>query len=397
MRLGTYYFQVLEELEKAEQEYKKVLELDPGDGLAYNQLAWIAMDRDDFRKALELFQRYAALAPGNPDAPDSIAHAFYYMGDLDRAQEKFKDALAIQPDFLSSLSGITYIFALKQDYAEVLKQLDRWGAAVESPGLKLMRLVYRGFFDYWLGREAEARNNLKLAEDMANELKNGFQQAHIRLMSGWINWDRGDFGLARSEINAWLEYFQGSKAASASFNKSIGLLALGLADLKEGRMEAARSRLAEMAAMPADKKNPYIQCDRATLQTEIRLQEKSPDQAIGEFESAPAFTAPPGEYIMMIRYNLPPLKDALARAYIQKGDLDKAIAEYERLTKFDPRGKSRYLIHPKYHYSLAKLYEQKADKAKARARYERFLDLWKDADPGQLDVEDAKKRLEALK
>jgi hypothetical protein len=37
------------------------------------------------------------------------------------------------------------------------------------------------------------------------------------------------------------------------------------------------------------------------------------------------------------------------------------------------------------------------NKAKAIEHYEKFLDLWKDADPGIAEVEDAKKRVAGLK
>ncbi|MGB6866839.1 MAG: tetratricopeptide repeat protein, partial [Candidatus Aminicenantaceae bacterium] len=95
-------------------------------------------------------------------------------------------------------------------------------------------------------------------------------------------------------------------------------------------------------------------------------------------------------------YNLPFCKDVLARAFQQKGDIDKAITEYERLIAFDPKSKERRLIHPKYHYRLAKLYEQKGWKGKAIEHYEKFLSLWKDADPRIAEVEDARGRLVGL-
>jgi tetratricopeptide (TPR) repeat protein len=99
----------------------------------------------------------------------------------------------------------------------------------------------------------------------------------------------------------------------------------------------------------------------------------------------------------ILAHNFPFQKDILARAYVKKGDADKAIAAYERLVIFDPSTKARYLTHPLYHYRLAKLYEEKGDTIRALEQYEKFLDLWKNADPGTFEVEDARTRLSALR
>ena len=47
-------------------------------------------------------------------------------------------------------------------------------------------------------------------------------------------------------------------------------------------------------------------------------------------------------------------------------------------------------------YMLGKIHEQQGDTSKAIEHYQKFLTLWKDADPGIAEVEDAKKRLEGI-
>jgi pentatricopeptide repeat protein len=174
-----------------------------------------------------------------------------------------------------------------------------------------------------------------------------------------------------------------------------------MTDVKQGRLDAAKTSLSEMKPLLA-KISPANQAQYAfvydCLQGELMLAEGFVDSAVSLLENvAPQAIPFAMRQDVLSNYNIPFQKDILARAYVKRGDVDKAIAAYERLITFDPKRKEWFLIHPLYHYRLAKLYEQKGAKDKALGQYQKFLAIWKDADRGLPEVEDASKRLAALK
>jgi tetratricopeptide (TPR) repeat protein len=89
--------------------------------------------------------------------------------------------------------------------------------------------------------------------------------------------------------------------------------------------------------------------------------------------------------------------EALARALFDSGELDKARKEYEKITLLTIGRWSHGDIYAKAFYMLGKIAEQQGDKARAGQNYRKFLELWKDADPGLPEVEDARMRLAGLK
>ena len=88
--------------------------------------------------------------------------------------------------------------------------------------------------------------------------------------------------------------------------------------------------------------------------------------------------------------------EPLASAYYKSGDISKAREEYEKITALTT-GRTAYgSIYARSFYILGKIHEQQGDKTKAAENYRQFLDLWKDADPGFLEVDNASARLAAL-
>jgi tetratricopeptide (TPR) repeat protein len=88
----------------------------------------------------------------------------------------------------------------------------------------------------------------------------------------------------------------------------------------------------------------------------------------------------------------------LAKTYLELGKLGDAVAELEKaLSRYDYIRVGQTISAVKVYYLLGLAYEKSGWNEKAIEQYEEFLEIWKDADPGIPEVEDAKERLAKLK
>jgi tetratricopeptide (TPR) repeat protein len=384
---------------EAVAEFDKALAIDPDFGYALNYLAYTYAEMKEFDKAIRTFERYAAAQPGDANPLDSMGDLYFMTGEIDKARAKYQQALAVRPDFPSAWK-LAYLYAMDGDYSAALRWVDDLIAHARTDGMKADGHQWKGFYYSLMGRFKEALAELGTAETLAKTSGNKSLADVILRDDLWICYDWGRLDLMKTFLDKRIAYRAESKQGTENLNRIYELLYTGLLDVKTGNVASAKKRLEEMESLSVsvgEKEKSFNDMASNQLKREILFAEGGYDAAIKIFEAGPPVKIDLSYAASVEGKNLPYMSDFVARAYLAKGERDKAIKEYERLVSPDASVRESALVHPFSRLRLAALYEAKGDLDRAVEQYESLLDTWQQADPGLPEVAAARKKLIQLR
>jgi len=361
----------------------RALALDPSYKLAYNELAYIYGSVGNFDKALAAVDRYIELAPNEASPFDSRGDLWAFWGQRDSAIASYSKAVSIKPDHILTTNklGRMYLFAGEQASAESLYQAT----------ITFLRNPERGAARRWMVDvrcfQGLFREALRLADQcIAANTLDGMESANAGIFR------------VKAEIYDYLELRDAAAENARLSEEATASFAPADTVWQEASCVRWYCRAGDTARATAllerFRVTPWSAITTSLYwyaRGELALEERDLPQAIAYLNRADsahfvgAVYWPPGGY-------------RLAQAYLESGDGRSAAETLEKLLEnYYKLWNSPAHMYATAHYLLGRAYEATGDKAKAQSYYERFLVIWKNADPGLKDVEDAKARLARLK
>ena len=380
-----YHYSVTGDRDAVIRAYEAVLELEPDDLVALNNLSIVYRERDRLEEAERLVERAVAVEPFNV-AFNNLANARARMGRPGPAEAALDSGIAQLPRAAA---------AFEQDRVELAASLGRYEAADSMIGAYATR--FRG--PDAVSNAAELRFRLDAVRGRLRSAGESLEDFGVA--SGfWTN------PMAVAYLRSSLAVVEGNSAAAARitldahdrFRDSLPpgdrRYFLTIRTLLEAGKSVEAEQLFEewKELVPDDVLGVLGRDNRRGIQARLAF-------ARGDFEGAARLWQEhrrecPG---------WPPCAlnaaQGLARIHEEAGDAAAAIVEYERLLSepfrnrfwFDARQRGPTLER------LGQLYDEAADLANAAKWYARFVELWQEADPElQPRVQAAQQRLNEI-
>jgi len=354
----------------------------------YQTLTWSYLCKGQPEKAREVLEGVVNKINDNGFFRANLAIVYCIEGELERAKMEIDKAYTQSPD-LDKLYKLVYLLC-REDFAALetlFKEMEAAPNAVIYIGVPSISSAFQGKL-----KETKIKydRDLKKWRGAADPST----QAFVTLRYASLLEKSGDFSGALSAIETGLRF---AREVGDGDSECKALYYRGVIQVRQGNLEEARQSAEELRltieSYPVKKRIRYYE----GLLGLIALKQKDPARAQDYLQRALSLTGIDVGFMWFD--NRPEFLENLAEAYEQAGRWEEARKSYEGIMSIKSiflYGAADALILARSYYKLGKVLEQLGDKAGAAAKYRKFLDLWKDADPGLPEVEDAKKRLSAL-
>jgi tetratricopeptide (TPR) repeat protein len=347
----AYVYQSLGFYDKALETIENYIDNFSDNALVHQVLSNIYRHQERYDLVLEEVDKAFALAPTDWINLWLRGDTYYYMADLEKAEEEYRKLLEKEEHaaFVRGTLRMGQLSRLKGRFKDSIEWQEIGIKKAEEFGEKtwtMNRTLIMADMDITLGHPEEALKKIDYAWKIAvEEERLPYQRRVLNLRA-----------LAYLGMNRIADSQRTADELKSLINQSINKNLIRSYYHLRGRIELAKS------CYPG---------------------------AIAFLEKCPQLVYPTSDLQMIYA-------DSLGLAYFQSGDLEKAREEYQRIRSL--QGRFEYgNIYVKSFYMLGKIYEQQGDTAKAIEHYEKFLDLWKDADPGIAEVDDTRERLAEIK
>jgi tetratricopeptide (TPR) repeat protein len=385
VELGSIYYLELEQqqLEEALGHYERVIEIDPLHKVAYNQLAYVYDEMGNFEKSIWAINKYIELAPDEPNPYDTKGELYARRGKLDEAIIAFEKALEIEPDFRSSLGNLGSMSLFSRDYARADSVFQNYSCHTE----KSCRSAGRFCLGSIPAHQGKLKASLKTLDDaiaadsLAGDVTGWTAGKHSS--KSFIYMEQGNMESALEEAKACVELSKRLYPDGVVNWRDVYVRALAAS----GRIAEAED-VAEALKKDIEEKDESLMSSYWLAAAYIERAKGNTEAALAHLQRVAGESRLPS---FATRYQI-------ADALLDLGRLGEAVAELEEaLSIYDDSRFYATIWSVKAHYLLGTAYERSGWSAKAIEQYEEFLEIWKDADPGIEEIEDARERVARLK
>jgi tetratricopeptide (TPR) repeat protein len=285
--LGTYYFGQ-QEFDRAIDHFNKSAALAPDYSPTYNILGYAYRQQGRFTDAEMAFKKYIELIPNDPNPYDSYAELLLKMGRFDDSLTQYRKALSIDPHFAASRFGISademYLGKPEEATAELQKMVDN----ARNDGERRTAFFGMAVVAADSGKLEDALHAMDKEYAVAEKKKDVASMAADLQAKGNILVEMSNYDEATRQFDRSLQLVQASSLSQDIKDNAALLHHFNLAGIAvaKGDYAAARAHAAEFRKGAEAGKNPFQLRQNHELTGRIALGEKDNDMAIAELQQA---------------------------------------------------------------------------------------------------------------